>query len=80
MDAAVRELVRKRADHRCEYCRLPQRAVDVTFHVEHIVARQHGGDGDSSEIIRKWCRPMGYHTGFRCVVSHDAPPSRSGSA
>ena len=41
MDAAVRRLVRERAGDRCEYCRLPQAAVDATFHVDHVVAQQH---------------------------------------
>ncbi|MCX6593196.1 MAG: HNH endonuclease signature motif containing protein [Acidobacteria bacterium] len=35
--------VRLRAGDRCEYCRIPQRAFTQPFHVEHIVARQHGG-------------------------------------
>ena|ERR1700737_4974521 len=35
--------VRRRADHRCEYCRVPQRAFRRPFHIEHVVARQHGG-------------------------------------
>jgi hypothetical protein len=37
------EAVRQRARNRCEYCRLPQQAFRRGFHVEHIVARQHGG-------------------------------------
>lgn len=41
MENAVRILVRDRAGDRCEYCRLPQAAVDATFHVDHVVARQH---------------------------------------
>jgi hypothetical protein len=41
MDAAIRKLVRERAGDRCEYCRLPQAAVDATFHVDHVVAQQH---------------------------------------
>ena len=44
MDAATREFVRQCADRRCEYCRLPEAADEWPFHVEHIVARQHGGD------------------------------------
>jgi len=48
MDAAVRHLVRQRAGDCCEYCRLPQEAVDATFHVEHIIALQHGGNDDPS--------------------------------
>ena len=50
MNAATRRLVRRRAADRCEYCRLPQRAVDFTFHIEHVVARQHGGADDASNL------------------------------
>jgi 5-methylcytosine-specific restriction endonuclease McrA len=39
-----REAVRQRAGCRCEYCRLPDFALDLeNFHVEHIIARKHGG-------------------------------------
>ena len=44
MDAALRAFVRRRAGDRCEFCRLPQHAVDGRFHVEHIVAQQHRQD------------------------------------
>lgn len=37
------EAVRQRARGRCEYCRLPQDAFRRGFHIEHIVANQHGG-------------------------------------
>jgi hypothetical protein len=47
VDAATRNLVRQRADDRCEYCQLPQAAVEATFHVEHIIAKQHMEDYDS---------------------------------
>lgn len=50
MDAATRHLVRQRAGSRCEYCRLPEDAVDVPFHVEHIIARQHGGSDEPSNL------------------------------
>jgi hypothetical protein len=47
MDAALRALVRERAGRRCEYCRLHEDDADfLAFHVEHIVARQHGGTDD----------------------------------
>ena len=40
-----------RAGDRCEYCRLPQAAAPAfTFHVEHIRARQHGGDDVPSNL------------------------------
>lgn len=42
MDDSIREFVRRRAADRCEYCRLPQGACPVlTFHVDHILAKQH---------------------------------------
>ena len=43
MDAATQDAVRRRADHRCEYCRMHE-ADDPLFPflVEHIVARQDG--------------------------------------
>ena len=44
MPPAQRESVRQRAGGRCEYCHLPDSALDsADFHVEHIVARKHGG-------------------------------------
>src|SRR3989304_2246313 len=46
MDAAKRQLVRDRAGKRCEYCRLPDAADEWPFHVDHIVARVHGGSDD----------------------------------
>lgn len=48
-----RELVQEaweRAGSVCEYCRLPQSGSRLRFHVEHIVARQHGGAAESSNL------------------------------
>jgi hypothetical protein len=50
MDAAAREFVRQRAGGRCEYCRLPEEADELPFHVEHIIARQHGGTDDLTNL------------------------------
>ena len=55
MEPAIRELVRKRAGNACEYCRIPQEATPlVSFHIEHIVARQHGGS-DEPEALALAC-------------------------
>jgi hypothetical protein len=44
MEPAIKELVRTRAGNACEYCRIPQDATPlISFHIEHIVSRQHGG-------------------------------------
>jgi len=51
MDERLRQTVRERAGYRCEYCCLPQDAKPFfAYHVEHIVARQHGGGDDSGNL------------------------------
>jgi len=47
MDDALRAFVRERAGRRCEYCRLHEDDADfLAFHIDHIVAKQHGGTDD----------------------------------
>ena len=46
----LRLLVHTRAGGRCEYCRLPQNYCEVTHHLEHIVARQHGGSSTEANL------------------------------
>jgi hypothetical protein len=62
MDAATRDLVRRRADDRCEYCLLPQEHSGLTHHIEHIVARQHGGS-DAIENLALACQRCNLHKG-----------------
>jgi hypothetical protein len=50
MDAETKRLVRERAEGRCEYCRVRQQDFTISFHVEHIVAHQHHGDDDESNL------------------------------
>jgi 5-methylcytosine-specific restriction endonuclease McrA len=50
-DAALRQQVRERAAQRCEYCRLPDwLPAFEPFHLEHIVARQHGGETELGNL------------------------------
>jgi hypothetical protein len=59
------ELVRqvwRRAQGRCEYCRLPAAAYPLPFHVDHIVAQQHGGS-DRSENLALACLHCNRHKG-----------------
>ena len=37
------QLIRQRAGNRCEYCHTPQRFSRLSFSVDHVIARQHGG-------------------------------------
>lgn len=63
MDEALRKLVRDRADHRCEYCRLRQEHLPLTaFHVEHVIARKHHGD-DAPENLALACDRCNLHKG-----------------
>ncbi|MCX6981983.1 MAG: HNH endonuclease signature motif containing protein [Verrucomicrobia bacterium] len=63
MDAATRVLVRQRAGDCCDYCGLPQGAETFfKFHIEHIVARQHGG-GDDAENLALACHHCNLHKG-----------------
>jgi hypothetical protein len=55
MDAEKRNLVRQRANHRCEYCRLPDTAIDLPFHVEHIIASVHHLDDSLNNLA--WACP-----------------------
>lgn len=45
-DVAVqtRQRVAERADHRCEYCLLPQAVALYQHEPDHIVSHQHGGE------------------------------------
>jgi hypothetical protein len=62
MDLATRELVRRRADDRCEYCGLHQRHSRLTFHIEHVVARKHGGADEPSNLALA-CHRCNLHKG-----------------
>lgn len=43
MDDLLHDSVRVRANYRCEYCHFPEQFSELPFHVDHIIARQHGG-------------------------------------
>lgn len=38
-----RKNVRQRAGFCCEYCRLPEIGGTITFHIDHVIPKQHGG-------------------------------------
>ena len=61
--SALRDLVRVRAGDRCEYCRLHQDDDPFfRFHIEHIVARQHGGRTDETNLALS-CHQCNLHKG-----------------
>ncbi|MBW3540861.1 MAG: HNH endonuclease [Planctomycetes bacterium] len=63
MDAATRRAVRRRADHRCEYCRLHQdQSPLAALQIEHVRARKHGGT-DDLENLALACIDCNLHKG-----------------
>jgi hypothetical protein len=54
--------VRDRAKAACEYCHLPEAAIEARFHLEHIIARQHGGER-SLENLALACPSCNRHKG-----------------
>lgn len=62
MDGALRQLIVRRAAGRCEYCHLPQAGHDQLFSVDHVIAKQHGGD-DSAENLALCCLRCNLHKG-----------------
>jgi 5-methylcytosine-specific restriction endonuclease McrA len=63
MDEATRRLVWQRAGDRCEYCGMHQNHdLFFRFHIEHIVAKQHGGSDESSNLALA-CHHCNEHKG-----------------
>jgi hypothetical protein len=50
MTAALRRLAQERAAGQCEYCGLSRERSVLSFHVEHIVPRQHGGESVAENL------------------------------
>ncbi|TDI47287.1 MAG: HNH endonuclease [Acidobacteria bacterium] len=51
MTDETRSFVRERAADLCEYCKIHQRYYpDSTFHIEHIVAKQHDGSDSQDNL------------------------------
>ena len=55
MDAALEELVWRRAEQRCEYCHFPAAYAEVPFQIDHIMARQHGGTDEPDNLALACC-------------------------
>ena len=46
----TRDLVLRRAQRACEYCRLPQDASILPHQVDHIIGKQHRGSDDADNL------------------------------
>ena len=51
MNESIKERVRAKASHRCEYCQLRQEDSPLArLHVEHVIPRKHGGADDEDNL------------------------------
>ncbi|MBV9275399.1 MAG: HNH endonuclease [Verrucomicrobia bacterium] len=46
----LREIVEQRASRRCEYCRAPQPATGIRYHLEHVFPDSLGGTDDLDNL------------------------------
>lgn len=53
----TRKFVATRAGFRCEYCHKPEIISNFSFHIEHIISRQHGGTDQLTNLAFacSWC-------------------------
>ena len=64
MDQATRALIWQRAGDHCEYCLIPQEATPFfTFHIEHVIAKQHVGDTDDPAGLALACNRCNAYKG-----------------
>lgn len=50
VSAETRELVQRRAQGACAYCRLPHDASILSHQVDHIIGRQHRGSDEDTNL------------------------------
>jgi hypothetical protein len=51
-DRALEAEVVSRAQGRCEYCRFPESASELPFHLDHIIAEKYGGPTISANLAQ----------------------------
>ncbi len=64
VSARLHAEVVRRAEDRCEYCRLSQLGQEAAFHIDHVVPRSADGPTDSGNLalacvscsLRKWAK------------------------
>ncbi|HSU66218.1 MAG TPA: HNH endonuclease signature motif containing protein [Tepidisphaeraceae bacterium] len=57
MERWIEHTTRFRAGGICEYCHLPESVSHFTFPIDHIIARQHGGESieENLALACPWC-------------------------
>lgn len=62
MNRSLQNQIRKLANDRCDYCRMPSGIDPLPFQVDHIIARQHGGSTMIENLARS-CLHCNKHKG-----------------
>lgn len=62
MDANLDQLVRQRAENRCEYCRIPADTSLLPFQIDHIISQKHDGVTVSNNLAFS-CERCNSHKG-----------------
>jgi hypothetical protein len=50
MTQSVEQQIRRRSRGRCEYCHLPESISKLAFSIDHVIAKQHGGRSELSNL------------------------------
>jgi hypothetical protein len=50
MERELEKAVRTRAGDACEYCRMPQQIRRLKYPIDHVIAKQHGGTDELSNL------------------------------
>lgn len=66
----LRLKVIERADFRCEYCKIHQDDMFISFEIDHIIAQKHGG-GNEIENLAYACPHCNQHKGTDMVTFID---------
>lgn len=67
----LRQQVADRAEHRCEYCLMKEADSFLTFHLDHIISRKHGGE-DTLDNLAYACPHCNQHKGtdLATIIEH----------
>ena len=64
---AKKKIIIERASHRCEYCHVPEFLSSFDYHIEHIIALQHGGSSLLNNLAY-CCSPCNWKKGTNIAI------------
>jgi hypothetical protein len=80
VDATTERAVRHRAGKRCEYCLFPEALARLPFHIDHVVAEQHGGLATLENLALSCCYCNRYKGLQHCLDIPRHPVDRASEA